>query len=54
MSKSMKFYTVYDINVFVHFLGYIKIDNVYTVYDINVSSTVFPGYVKIDDVIHSL
>ena len=54
-SKSMTFYTVYDINVFVHcFLGTSKSMTFYTVYDINVLSTVFPGYVKTDDVLHRL
>ena len=54
MSKSMTFYTVYDINVFVHFFGSIsKSMTFYTVYDIKVFTTGF-GYVKIDDVLHCL
>ena len=55
----MTFYTVYDINVFVHFIyfffggvGTSKSMPFYTVYEINVLSTVFPGYVKVDDVLY--
>ena len=35
-------------------MGTSKLMTSYTVYDINVLSTVSPGYVKIDDVLHRL